>query len=59
LVAIDYATKWVAKAFRNNIVVFIARFIYEYILIRFKCPPAIVMIIHCHHSMQEYISLMM
>jgi hypothetical protein len=43
LVTIDYATKWVkAKAFRTNIVVVIARFLYDYILTRFGCPLTIV-----------------
>jgi hypothetical protein len=43
LVAIDYATKWVeAKAFRTNIVIITAKFMYEYILTRFGCPLTIV-----------------
>jgi hypothetical protein len=43
LVAIDYATKWVeAKAFKTNIAVVIARFLYEYILTKFGCPLTIV-----------------
>jgi hypothetical protein len=43
LVAIDYVTKWVeAKAFRTNIVVVIAKFLYEYILTRFGCPLTVV-----------------
>ncbi len=43
LVAIDYATKWVeAKAFKTNVVVVIAKFMYEYILTRFGCPLTIV-----------------
>jgi hypothetical protein len=32
----------VAKALRNNIVIFIVKFLYEYILTRFKCCLAIV-----------------
>ncbi len=43
MVAIDYATKWVeAKAFKTNIVVVIAKFLYEYILTKFGCPLTIV-----------------
>ncbi len=43
LVAIDYAIKWVeAKALKTNIVVVIAKFLYEYILTKFKCPLIIV-----------------
>jgi hypothetical protein len=43
LVAIDYATKWVqVKAFRTNIAVVIAIFLYEYILTRFGCLLTIV-----------------
>jgi hypothetical protein len=43
LVARDYATKWVkAKALKTNIAVIIARFLYEYIMIRFGCPLIIV-----------------
>jgi hypothetical protein len=43
LVAINYATKWVeAKAFITNIVVVIARFLYEYILTIFGCLLTIV-----------------
>jgi hypothetical protein len=42
-VAKDYATKWVeANALRTNIVVVIAKFMYEYILTRFGCPLTIV-----------------
>jgi hypothetical protein len=42
-VAIDYATKWIeVKAFKTNIVIITARFLYEYILIRFGCPLTIV-----------------
>jgi long-subunit acyl-CoA synthetase (AMP-forming) len=38
LVVTYYATKWVeAKAFKTNIVIIIARFMYEYILTRFGC----------------------
>ncbi len=43
LVAIDYATKWVeVKALKTNNVVVIARFLYEYILIKFGCLLTIV-----------------
>jgi hypothetical protein len=43
LVAIDYATKWLeAKGFRTNVVVVIAKFLYEYILTRFGHPLTIV-----------------
>jgi hypothetical protein len=43
LVAIDYATKWVKeKAFKTNIVVVIAKFLYEYILTKFGCPLTII-----------------
>jgi len=43
LVATDYATKWVeAKALRTNIAIDIARFLYEYIMIKFGCPLTIV-----------------
>jgi hypothetical protein len=43
LVVIDYATKWVeTKAFKTNIAVIIARFLYEYILTKFGCPLTIV-----------------
>jgi hypothetical protein len=43
LVAIDYAIKWVeTKALKTNIVVVIAKFLYEYILPKFGCPLAIV-----------------
>ncbi len=43
LIAIYYATKWVeAKEFKTNIVVIITRFMYEYILTRFRCPLTIV-----------------
>jgi hypothetical protein len=41
LVVTNYATKWV-KALKTNIVVVIARFLYEYILTRFGCPLTIV-----------------
>jgi hypothetical protein len=41
-IAINYATKWVeAWTFRTNIVVVIAKFIYEHILTRFRCPLTI------------------
>ncbi len=43
MVAIDYAIKWVeAKALKTNIVVVIAKFLYEYILTKFGCPLTIV-----------------
>jgi hypothetical protein len=43
LVVTDYVTKWVeAKAFKTNIVIFKAKFLYEYILTRFRCPMTIV-----------------
>jgi hypothetical protein len=43
LVAIDYATKWVeAKALKNDIVVIIVRFLYEYILTKFGFPLTII-----------------
>ncbi len=43
MVTTNYVTKWVkAKALGTNIVVFIARFLYEYILTRFGCPLTIV-----------------
>jgi hypothetical protein len=43
LVAIDYAIKWVeAKALVTNIAVVKAKFLYEYILIKFGCPLTIV-----------------
>jgi hypothetical protein len=38
-VVIDYATKWVeARALTTNIVVIIAKFLYESILTKFGCP---------------------
>jgi hypothetical protein len=43
LVATVYATKWVkANALRNNIVIVTSIFLYEHILIRFRCPLTIV-----------------
>ncbi len=43
LVTTNYATKWVkAKAFRTNIVVVTARFLYDYILTKFGCLLTIV-----------------
>jgi hypothetical protein len=43
LVAIDYATKLVeAQAFRTNIVVVTAKFLYEHNFTRFGCPLTIV-----------------
>jgi hypothetical protein len=43
LVAIDYTTKWVeAKALRTNIIVVIAKFLYEYTLTIFGCPLTII-----------------
>jgi len=43
LVALNYAIKWVeVKALRTNIAIVIARFMYEYILIRLGCPLTIV-----------------
>jgi hypothetical protein len=42
-IAIDYATKWVeAKALWMNIIVIIAKFLYEYIMTRFGCPLTLV-----------------
>jgi hypothetical protein len=43
MVATYYATKWVkAKSLITNIAVVITRFLYEYILTRFRCPLTIV-----------------
>ncbi len=43
LVATNYATKWVeGKVFKTNIVMVIAKFLYEYILTKFGCPLTIV-----------------
>jgi hypothetical protein len=43
LVAIDYATKWVAaKALITNTIVVTAKLMYEYILTIFGCPLTIV-----------------
>jgi hypothetical protein len=43
LVAIDYATKWVeAQALHTNIIVIIAKFLYQHILTRFGYPLTIV-----------------
>jgi len=40
---IDYVTKWVkARALETNIIVIIARFIYECIFTRFGCPLTLV-----------------
>jgi hypothetical protein len=53
-----YATKWVeAKAFKTNIAIIIARFMYEYILTRFGCPLTIVTIqgIHFIHDTIKYL----
>jgi hypothetical protein len=39
LMTIDYTTKWVeARALHTNINAMVARFIYDYIFTRFKCP---------------------
>jgi hypothetical protein len=43
LVVTNYATKWVeAKTLRINIVIVIAKFLYEYILTKFGCPLTII-----------------
>jgi len=43
LVATNYATRWMeAKAFITNIVIVIAKFLYEYILTRFGCALIII-----------------
>ncbi len=40
---IDYVTQWVkARALETNIIVIIARFIYECIFTRFGCPLTLV-----------------
>ncbi len=42
LVVTNYATKWLeAKALRTNNVIVIVRFLYEYILTKFRCPLTI------------------
>jgi hypothetical protein len=42
-VATDHATKWVkAQAFHINTTVVIAKFLYEYIFMKFGCPLTIV-----------------
>ncbi len=39
IVITNYAIKWVeAKALKTSTIVFIARFMYEYIFIKFGCP---------------------
>jgi hypothetical protein len=43
LVVRNYATKWVkAKALKTNIIIIIAKFLYDYIVTRFGCPLTIV-----------------
>ncbi len=43
MVAIDYATKWVeVKTLRTNTIIIMIKFMYEYILTKFKCPFTIV-----------------
>jgi len=43
LVVTNYATKWVeARTLRINIVIVIAKFLYEYILTKFGCPLTII-----------------
>ncbi len=39
MVATNYVIKWVkAKALKTNIIIVTAKFMYEYIMIRFGCP---------------------
>ncbi len=43
MVVRNYATKWVkAKALKTNIIIIIAKFLYDYIVTRFGCPLTIV-----------------
>ncbi len=44
LAMINYTTKWVtARVLQSNMVVFMAKFLYECILIRFGCPLTLVL----------------